>query len=81
MLHRTDLLTIGELSARSGFAPSALRYYEPRPDHLEPHIWGTSAAISGRCCAAWHSSDQGQLAGLSLEEITEALRTLPEVAC
>ena len=28
MLHRTDLLTIGELSARSGFAPSALRYYE-----------------------------------------------------
>ena len=28
VLHRTDLLTIGELSARSGFAPSALRYYE-----------------------------------------------------
>ena len=28
MLHRTDLLTIGELSARSGFASSALRYYE-----------------------------------------------------
>ena len=28
VLHRTDLLTIGELAARSGFAPSALRYYE-----------------------------------------------------
>ena len=26
VLHRTDLLTIGELAARSGFAPSALRY-------------------------------------------------------
>ena len=28
MLHKSDLLTIGELSDRSGVAPSALRYYE-----------------------------------------------------
>jgi hypothetical protein len=28
VLHRTDLLTIGELAARSGFAQSAPRYYE-----------------------------------------------------
>ena len=27
-MHTTDLLTVGEVSRRSGFAPSALRYYE-----------------------------------------------------
>jgi DNA-binding transcriptional MerR regulator len=27
-MDRRDLLTIGEVSARSGLAPSALRYYE-----------------------------------------------------
>jgi MerR family transcriptional regulator, redox-sensitive transcriptional activator SoxR len=59
VLHRTDLLTIGELAGRSGFAPSALRCYE--------------RAMLRRLAFI----RSAQRVGLSLEEITQALRTLP----
>jgi MerR family redox-sensitive transcriptional activator SoxR len=73
----TDLLTVGEVARRSGFAPSALRYYEREgligasrtsggQRRYERHVLRRLAFIR----AARH-------VGLSLEEIAEALSRLP----
>lgn len=72
------MLTIGELSARSGVAPSALRYYE-RLGLIQSH----------RTSGNQRRYEQAQLrrvafiriaaqVGLSLEEIRDALRSLPD---
>ena len=72
-----DTLTIGELSARSGVAPSALRYYE------------TMGLIrAGRTGGNQRRYDRGELrrvafiriaqqVGISLEEVRAALEELP----
>src|SRR5690348_12333015 len=71
-------LTIGELSKRSGAAPSALRYYESLG-----LIWSTRTAGNQRRYprpmlrrVAFIRS--AQRVGLALDEIAEALATLPE---
>jgi MerR family redox-sensitive transcriptional activator SoxR len=72
-----DLLTIGELSARSGVAPSALRYYERLG-----LIWSTRTGGNQRRyerpmlrrVAFIRVSAQ---VGISLEEISAALADLP----
>ena len=71
-------LTIGELSKRSGAATSALRYYESLG-----LIWSTRTAGNQRRYprpmlrrVAFVRS--AQRVGLTLEEIAEALATLPE---
>jgi MerR family redox-sensitive transcriptional activator SoxR len=74
----TDLLTIGELAQRSGFAPSALRYYE------DLGLIASTRTPSGR--RRFERNVLRRLAfvraarnvGLSLEEIGAALRTLPD---
>jgi MerR family redox-sensitive transcriptional activator SoxR len=74
---RTDLLTIGEVAARSGHATSAIRFYEaeglvrstrsPGGHRLFPrHVLRRLAFISS-----------AQRIGLSLGEIADALRALP----
>lgn len=74
----TDLLTVGEVARRSGFAPSALRYYEAQglvhsrrtaggQRRYERHVLRRLAFIR----AARH-------VGLSLDEIRDALSQLPE---
>jgi hypothetical protein len=55
MLRSRDLLTVAQVSERSGFAPSALRYYErlglwPQRERVE-----VSVATSAMCCGAWRS--------------------------
>ena len=73
----TDLLTMGEVSHRSGQAPSALRYYE-RVGLLE----ATRTTGNQR---RYHRSVLRRLAfiraarhvGLSLDEVRAALATLP----
>src|SRR5215470_13161025 len=73
----SDLLSMGEVSQRSGHAPSALRYYE-RVGLLE----ATRTSGNQR---RYHRSVLRRLAfiraarhvGLSLEEIRDALATLP----
>ncbi|WP_406286454.1 redox-sensitive transcriptional activator SoxR [Embleya sp. NBC_00896] len=78
MLTGTDLLTVGQMTARSGFAASALRYYEAEgligatrtsggQRRYERHILRRLAFIRA-----------AQNIGLSLEEIREALGRLPE---
>ena len=73
----SDVLTMGEVSHRSGHAPSALRYYE-RVGLIE----ATRTSGNQR---RYHRSTLRRLAfiraarhvGLSLEEIRDALATLP----
>lgn len=75
----TDLLTIGDVVHRSGHAPSALRYYE-RVGLLD----ATRTTGNQR---RYHRSVLRRLAfiraarhvGLSLDEVRDALATLPEV--
>ncbi|MGZ4649179.1 MAG: redox-sensitive transcriptional activator SoxR [Kineosporiaceae bacterium] len=77
-MRTTDLLTIGELSRRSGVAPSALRYYE------DLGLLTSTRATSGRRRFERHMLRRlafvraAQNVGLTLDEIARALRTLPE---
>ncbi len=73
----SEPLTIGELSQRSGVAPSALRYYEERglilPDRTgAAHRRYHRAALRRVAFIVF-----AQRVGLSLEEIGEELRKLP----
>jgi MerR family redox-sensitive transcriptional activator SoxR len=73
-----DTLTIGELAARSGLAPSALRYYE--------RMGLIHAARTGGNQRRYARADLRRVAfiriaqqvGVSLEEIRAALASLPE---
>jgi MerR family redox-sensitive transcriptional activator SoxR len=77
MLHRTDLLTIGELAARSGFASSALRYYESLGLITATRTSGNQRRYERATLRRLAFIRSAQRVGLSLEEITEALQTLP----
>ena len=77
MLHKTDLLTIGELSARSGVAPSALRYYEDLGLIVSERSAGNQRRYAQATLRRVAFIRSAQRVGLSLEEITEALSTLP----
>lgn len=71
-------LTIGQLSERSGVAPSALRYYEAQGLIESERTTGNQrryARVTLRRVAFIRSA---QRVGLSLEEIQEALVQLPE---
>jgi MerR family redox-sensitive transcriptional activator SoxR len=74
----SDLLSIGELAQRSGMAPSALRYYE------ELGLITSTRTSSGRrrferqMLRRLAFVRAGRNVGLSLDEVAEALRLLPE---
>ncbi|MFC7708244.1 redox-sensitive transcriptional activator SoxR [Micromonospora lupini] len=72
-----DALTIGELSVRSGVAPSALRYYERLGLIRADRTGGNQrryARAELRRVAFIRISQQ---VGISLDEIREALESLP----
>jgi MerR family transcriptional regulator, redox-sensitive transcriptional activator SoxR len=77
VLHRTDLVTIGELAARSGFAASALRYYESLGLITSRRTSGNQRRYERAMLRRLAFIRSAQRVGLSLEEITEALQTLP----
>lgn len=74
----TDLLTVGAVAERSGFAPSALRYYE--------RVGLIRASRTGGNQRRYPRSVLRRLAfiraarniGLSLDEVAEALAALPD---
>ena len=70
MLHRTDLLTIGELAARSGFAQSALRYYENLGLITSTRTSGNQRRYERATLRRLAFIRSAQRVGLSLEEIT-----------
>lgn len=77
MLRTSDLLTVAEVSDRSGFAPSALRYFE--------RIGLVTATRTGGGQRRYERNVLRRLAfvraarnvGLSLDEVGQALSTLP----
>jgi MerR family redox-sensitive transcriptional activator SoxR len=73
-----DSLTIGELSARSGVAPSALRYYERLGLIRAGRTGGNQRRFERAELRRVAFIRIAQQVGVSLEEIREALASLPE---
>ena len=77
MRHKLDQLMIGELAERSGVAPSALRYYEAQGLITAVRTSGNQRRYERATLRRVSYIRSAQRVGLSLEEITEALSTLP----
>ncbi|HEY0700126.1 MAG TPA: redox-sensitive transcriptional activator SoxR [Micromonospora sp.] len=73
-----ELLTIGELSARSGVAPSALRYYERLGLIRSTRTGGNQRRYDRAELRRVAFVRIAQQVGVSLEEIRSALAELPE---
>ena len=78
MLRTTDLLTIGEVSDRAGVAPSALRFYESQGLITSTRTTGNQRRYARSTLRRVSFVRSAQRVGLSLEEITAALATLPD---
>ena len=70
-------LTIGELSERSGIATSAIRYYEDRGLVDSRRTTGNQRRYERPMLRRLAFIRTAQRVGLSLEEVEEALATLP----
>jgi MerR family redox-sensitive transcriptional activator SoxR len=73
-----DLLPIGEVAARSGMAPSALRYYEDQGLISATRTAGGARRYPRSVLRRLAVIRAGRNVGLSLPEIRSALATLPE---
>ena len=71
-------LTIGDLSARSGVAPSALRYYEQQGLIRSERTSGNQRRYPRSALRRVAFVRSAQRVGLTLEEVADALATLPE---
>jgi len=78
VVDKSHPLTIGDLSARSGVAPSALRYYESQQLIFSLRTTGNQRRYERSTLRRIAFIRAAQRVGLSLEEITAALRTLPD---
>ena len=72
-----ELLGIGEVAARAGMAPSALRYYEAEGLISATRTSGNQRRYQRSVLRRIAFVRSAQRVGLSLEEIAEALATLP----
>lgn len=72
-----ERLTIGELAARSGVAPSALRFYESRGLISAERTTGQQRRYPRAMLRRVAFVRAAQRVGLSLEDIGAALATLP----
>jgi MerR family transcriptional regulator, redox-sensitive transcriptional activator SoxR len=73
-----ELLAIGEVSARSGLAPSALRYYEAEGLIAAERTPGGARRYPRSVLRRLAFVRAAQNVGLSLPEIREALASLPD---
>jgi MerR family redox-sensitive transcriptional activator SoxR len=71
-------LTIGQLAERSGVAPSAIRFYEARGLLSSQRTTGNQRRYAQSTLRRVAFIRTAQRVGLSLEEIGEALGTLPD---
>jgi len=78
MVDKTHPLTIGELSLRSGVAPSALRYYEDQRLIFSLRTSGNQRRYERSTLRRVAFIRAAQRVGLRLEEITAALDSLPD---
>jgi MerR family transcriptional regulator, redox-sensitive transcriptional activator SoxR len=72
-----DELTIGELSARSGVAPSALRFYESHGLLSSTRTSGNQRRYDRAVLRRIALIQAGRAAGIPLKQIGAALETLP----
>jgi MerR family transcriptional regulator, redox-sensitive transcriptional activator SoxR len=77
-LHTTDLLTVGEVAHRSGFAPSALRFYEREGLLAATRTSGNQRRYERNVLRRLAFIRAARNVGLSLEEVAAALATLPD---
>lgn len=78
MASTSEALTIGELAARSGIAASALRFYEARGLISAQRSAGGQRRYARSTLRRVAFIRIARQVGLSLEEIGEALSTLPD---
>jgi MerR family redox-sensitive transcriptional activator SoxR len=78
MARLADHITIGELSARSGVATSALRFYEQRGLIRSERTTGNQRRYARSQLRRVAFVRAAQRVGLSIDEIREALSTLPD---
>lgn len=76
-MHRTDLISIGELAARTGVAVSAIRFYEAKGLVEALRTRGGQRRFLRADIRRVSFILIGQQLGLSLEEIAAELRRLP----
>ena len=74
---RGDLLTIGEVAARSGHAPSAIRFYEAEGLVHSTRTPGGHRMFPRYVLRRLAFISSAQRVGLSLQEIADALAMLP----
>jgi len=74
---KTDQLTIGEVSARSGLAPSAIRYYETEGLIRAARTSGGQRVFPRYVLRRLAFIASAQRVGLTLHEIADALADLP----
>jgi MerR family transcriptional regulator, redox-sensitive transcriptional activator SoxR len=72
-----DVLTIGEVATRTGVATSALRYYEERGLILSMRTEGNQRRYPRSVIRTVSVIRAAQEVGLTLNEISEALASLP----
>jgi MerR family redox-sensitive transcriptional activator SoxR len=77
-VHATDLLTVGEVSTRSGVSASALRYYEAQGLLTTTRTAGNQRRYPRHVLRRLAYIRAAQNVGLSIDEIRETLATLPE---
>ena len=77
-MQTTDLLTIGDISVRSGFAHSAIRFYESHGLISSERTTGNQRRFRRSTLRRLAFIRSAQRVGLSLEEIAAALDTLPQ---
>jgi MerR family redox-sensitive transcriptional activator SoxR len=78
LMRSTDQLTIGEVELRSGFASSALRFYEHEGLIHATRTSGNQRRYPRSVLRRLAFIRAARNVGLSLEEIREALATLPD---
>jgi MerR family redox-sensitive transcriptional activator SoxR len=76
-MRTTDLLTVGQVAQRSGFAPSALRFYERQGLLLATRTSGGQRRYQRNVLRRLAFIRAARNIGLSLEEVAAALATLP----
>jgi MerR family redox-sensitive transcriptional activator SoxR len=77
-MRTTDLLTVSEVAQRSGFAPSALRFYEREGLLTATRTAGGQRRYQRGVLRRLAFIRAARNVGLSLEEIAAALATLPD---
>lgn len=77
-MRTTDLLTVGEVAHRSGFAPSALRFYERQGLLHASRTSGGQRRYQRNVLRRLAFIRAARNIGLALDEIAAALATLPD---